>query len=51
MRGTIAAVTTRHYIRYRSDYKYQLAEDYVVEVPILPKTDIRTDFIALDLVG
>lgn len=51
MGGTIAAVTTRHYIRYRSDYKYQLAEDYVVEVPILPKTDIRTDFIALDLVG
>lgn len=48
---TIGAVTTRHYIRYRSDYKHQLAEGYVVEVPILPKTDIKTEFIELDIVG
>jgi len=44
-------VTTRHYIRYRSDYKYQLAEGYVVEVPILANADIKTEFIELDIVG
>jgi hypothetical protein len=44
-------VTTRNYIRYRSDYKYQLAEGYEVNIPIKPKSDIKTDFIALDVAG
>lgn len=44
-------MTTRRFIRYRSDYKYQLAEDYAVEILIRPKKDIRTDFIDLDVTG
>ena len=48
---TIDVVATRNYIRYRSDYKHQLAEGYVVEVPILPNADIKSEFIALDIVG
>jgi hypothetical protein len=46
-----ANMTTRNYIRYRSDYKYQLAEAYVIDIPILPNTDIKTDFIELDIIG
>ena len=28
------------YIRYRSGYKYQLAEDYQVKVTIIPEKDV-----------
>ncbi len=44
-------MTTRRYIRYRTDYKYQLAEACETEVPILPNTDIKTEFIELDIIG
>ena len=44
-------MTTRGFIRYRSDYKYQLAEDYRVNVLIRPKADIKTSFIDLDMAG
>jgi hypothetical protein len=44
-------VTTKNFIRYRSDYKYQLAEGYEVNIPIKPKLDIKTDYIALDVAG
>jgi len=38
---------TRDYIRYRKGYKYQLAEDYSVQVGILPLNDIATDWLRL----
>ncbi len=44
-------MTTRGYIRYRSDYKYQLAEGYAVSISIKPKSDIQTEFIDLDTTG
>jgi len=44
-------MTTKGYIRYRSDYKYQLAEGYVVNISINPKSDIKTEFIDLDTDG
>ena len=44
-------MTTRNYIRYRTDYKYQLAENYAIDVPVLPNADIKTDFIELDIIG
>jgi hypothetical protein len=44
-------MTTRGYIRYRSDYKYQLAEDYRVKTLIRSKAAIKTDFIDLDIAG
>jgi len=42
---------TRGYIRYRSDYKYQLASEYRIKIPILPAEDIATEFIDLDTGG
>ena len=42
---------TRGYIRYRSEYKYQLASDYRISIPIVPAEDIVTDFIELDSDG
>jgi hypothetical protein len=42
---------TRGYIRYRSEYKHQLASAYRVAVPIFPAEDIVTDFIELDTWG
>ncbi len=39
------------YIRYRSDYKYQLASEYKIRISIRPSTDIATDFIDLDTQG
>ncbi|EOW7151096.1 DUF1353 domain-containing protein, partial [Vibrio parahaemolyticus] len=39
------------YIEYRSDYKYQLADDYEISIAILPKSEIRTEFIDLDTSG
>jgi hypothetical protein len=44
-------MTTRGFIRYRSDYKYQLAEDYRVQVLIRPKAAIKTNYIDLDITG
>ena len=44
-------MTTKGYIRYRSDYKYQLAEGYVSNISIKPKSDIKTEFISLDTEG
>lgn len=44
-------MATEGFIRYRSDYKYQLAEDYQIKVPIKPKTGIQTEFIDLDING
>ena len=41
-------MATEGYIRYRSEYKYQLAESYAIKIPIRPKDDIETDFINLD---
>ena len=42
---------TRGYIRYRSEYKYQLASEYRIKIPILPAEDIGTEFIELDTGG
>jgi hypothetical protein len=42
---------TTGYIRYRSDYKHQLASPYRIRIPILPNEDIVTDFIDLDTSG
>ena len=39
------------YIRYRSDYKYQLASAYRIKIKIRPKVDITGDFINLDTQG
>ncbi len=44
-------MTTTGFIRYRSDYKYQLAEGYEIDTLIRPKVDIRTEFIHLDIAG
>ncbi len=44
-------MTTKHFIRYRSDYKYQLAEGYEIKISIKPKTDIESEFINLDTAG
>ena len=44
-------MTTEGYIRYRSDYKYQLAEGYTISISIRPKSDIETEFIDLDTDG
>lgn len=39
------------YIKYRSGYKYQLAEDFKLKISIKPKKEVDTQFIALDLQG
>ena len=44
-------MATEGYIRYRADYKYQLAFSYEIDTPIKPKTDIQTEFIDLDVNG
>ena len=44
-------MATRGYIRYRAKYKYQLANNYKIVIPIQPKFDIETEFIALDTNG
>jgi hypothetical protein len=44
-------MTTKGYIRYRSDYKYQLAESYAISISIKPKSDIKTEFIDLNTDG
>ena len=42
---------TKPYIKYRSGYKYQLVEEHQVKVGVLPKNDIKTDFIELSTEG
>jgi hypothetical protein len=42
---------TDKYIKYRSGYKYQLAEDYHIKTSIKPNKDIDTQFISLDIDG
>jgi hypothetical protein len=44
-------MTTKGFIRYRSDYKYQLAEGYTIKTLLRPETAITTDFIDLDIAG
>ena len=39
------------YIRYRSGYKHQLAEDYQIAISIRPAHDIDAEFISLDRNG
>jgi len=39
------------YIKYRSGYKYQLVEEYVIDISIAPENNIYTDFIELDVDG
>ena len=42
---------TKPYIRYRSGYKYQLVEEHQVKVSVIPKKNIKTDFIELNTEG
>lgn len=42
---------TRGYIRYRSEYKYQIASEYRIKITIQRTEDIVTDFIELDTDG
>ncbi len=42
---------TKLYIKYRSGYKYQLAEEYQVKVSVTPKNNVKTDFIELSTEG
>ena len=44
-------MSTKEYITYRSDYKYQLAEGYVINISIKPKSNIESEFINLDING
>ena len=44
-------MATTGYIRYRSDYKYQLASGYKIVISIKPKEAITTEFIDLDTEG
>lgn len=44
-------MATEGYIKYRADYKYQLADDYKITISIKPKSDITTDFIELSTAG
>jgi hypothetical protein len=44
-------MATSEYIRYRSDYKYQLANAYTIQTVLQPKVDIVTEFIDLDVAG
>lgn len=38
-------------ITYRDGYKYQLANEYAVDIPIKPEDEIRTDYIDLSTAG
>ena len=42
---------TRGYIRYRSEYKYQIASEFRIKITILPAAGIVTDFIELKTDG
>ena len=42
---------TKPHIKYRSGYKYQLVEECKVKVSVIPKTNIKLDFIELNTEG
>lgn len=44
-------MTTETYIRYKSDFKYQLEETYLIRTEIKPDKNIYTDFIHLSTTG
>lgn len=44
-------MTTTNSIKYREGYKYQLAEDFELAVPIFPKSDVVTEYISLTTKG
>ena len=44
-------MATEGYIRYRADYKYQLASAYKIAIEIRPKENIESEFINLDTEG
>jgi hypothetical protein len=44
-------MATQGYIKYRSEYKYQLANEYQINIAIIPKENIETEFINLDTNG
>ncbi len=41
----------RDHIRYRSGYKYQLVDEYAVEVTVIPEENIHMDFMDLSTSG
>jgi hypothetical protein len=45
------AIMTTGYIRYRSEYKYQLASEYRISISIRPTEDVVTEFIELGRSG
>lgn len=42
---------TKPHIKYRSGYKYQIVEEYRVNVSVIPTGNIKTDYIDLDTEG
>ena len=44
-------VETHKHIKYRDGYKYQLAEDYVIQLEWQPEKDIKTEFITFTKTG
>lgn len=44
-------MATQGYIKYRAEYKYQLANAYKQQISIRPKSSIKTEFIDLDVNG
>ena len=44
-------MATEGYIRYRAEYKYQLAYSYKMTIPVRPSSDIETEFIHLNTHG
>ena len=44
-------MATEGHISYRADYKYQLANSYKINIPFGPHSDVKTDFIDLDIKG
>lgn len=41
----------RKHIKYRQGYKYQLAQDYEMKLPIRPRAEVDTQFIAITKQG
>ena len=44
-------MATEGFIKYKSDYKYQLAEGYQVQISIKPANDLKSDYIELSAEG
>jgi hypothetical protein len=42
---------TKPFIKYKSGYKYQLVEECKVKVSVMPKNNIKTDFLELNTEG